>query len=251
MRTRLAEAGVPGPAFAVLAAADPARRGPEVRRRPRLAGRGQGRPRRIRRQGRVAGRRPRRRRPTVAPAAAQRPAARRGAGADRRRARRAGRPPPRRRDGRVAAGRDDPGRRRLSRGARARPARPGESPTAAVAIARRVADVVGLVGVMAVELFWAGGRPARQRDRGPAAQLGPLDDRGVGHLPVREPPPGRARPAARVTGRPRPARRQRQRLRSRRRLRSGDPPRRRAWRSPGSMCTCMARKPVQDANWGT
>ena len=55
MRTRLAELGVPVPAFEVLAADDPARSGADrrVRRRPRLAVRGQDRPRRIRRPRRL------------------------------------------------------------------------------------------------------------------------------------------------------------------------------------------------------
>ena len=40
-------------------------------------------------------------------------------------------------------------------------------------------------------------RPRRERGGHPAAQLGPLDDRGRDHLAVREPPARRARPPAR------------------------------------------------------
>ena len=46
------------------------------------------------------------------------------------------------------------------------------------------------------------GVAAGQRDRRPAPQLGPLDDGGVGHLPVREPPAGRPGPAPRADGAP-------------------------------------------------
>ena len=49
-------------------------------------------------------------------------------------------------------------------------------------------DALDYVGVLAVELFDVDGTLLAERDRAARAQHGPLDDRGRGHEPVREPP---------------------------------------------------------------
>ena len=61
-------------------------------------------------------------------------------------------------------------------------------------------DALGYVGVLAVELFDVGGRAVRQRVRAARPQHGPLDDRRRRDEPVREPPAGDPRPAARADG---------------------------------------------------
>ena len=74
--------------------------------------------------------------------------------ADGARARRAGRPLALRPGRCLAGGGDRAARRRLQRGARARlPASTTSSPTAAQELAVRIADRLGVVGLLAVELF--------------------------------------------------------------------------------------------------
>ena len=63
---------------------------------------------------------------------------------------------------------------------------------------RRLLEELDYVGVLALELFETRRRAARQRARAARAQHRPLDDRGRGDEPVREPPPRGARPAARA-----------------------------------------------------
>ena len=101
------------------------------------------------------------------------------------------------------------------------------------------------VGVLAIEFFEVGRRAAGQRDGPARPQLRPLDDRGRRDEPVREPPAGRARPAARLD-----------------RGASGTSamvnligtlpaPRRRARRAAGATCTCTARRRGRAASSGT
>ena len=186
----------PGPAFAAFGGRRPGRRGPAVRRRPRLAGRGQGRPRRVRRQGRLAGQRPGRRgRGRAGRASRARCSSRSCVPIDVELAVLVARRPGGEtvtwapvettqvdgvcREVLVPGRLDRDGRRRRGgdRSAGGRRRRRG----------RRAGDRAVL-----------GRRPAAgQRDRGPTAQLRPLDDRRGGHVAVREPPAGRPRPAAR------------------------------------------------------
>ena len=121
----------------------------------------------------------------------------------------------------------------------------------AAALARSVAEHLGVVGVLAVELFdTADGLVVNEVAAAPA-QLGPLDDRGRDDLAVREPPSRRAGP---------PARRHR---------RSSRPPicsvnvfgapsgatprraRRRARRADAPRSTSTARRRGQGGNWAT
>ncbi len=78
------------------------------------------------------------------------------------------------------------------------PARVAPSTAAEAArVAWRVAENLGLVGVLAVEMFVDRRRPrAGERDRAAPAQLRPLDHRGVPGQPVRAAYPCRCRPAA-------------------------------------------------------
>ena len=67
----------------------------------------------------------------------------------------------------------------------------------AESIARRIAEALDYVGVLAVELFVARGRrAARQRDRAARAQFRPLDHRSLRRQPVRAAYPRRRRLAA-------------------------------------------------------
>ncbi len=68
---------------------------------------------------------------------------------------------------------------------------------AAQQAALRIAEGLGVTGVMAVEMFDTDGGRARQRARDAPAQQRPLDHRGLAHQPVRAAPARRARPAAR------------------------------------------------------
>ena len=63
-----------------------------------------------------------------------------------------------------------------------------ERPTAAQELAVRIADRLGVVGMLAVELFETAGRRAGQRAGDAAAQLRALDHRGRAHQPVRAAP---------------------------------------------------------------
>ena len=92
------------------------------------------------------------------PGAGDGPGRGRGAAAPRRRAGRPGGPPPLGLVGGLAGGRDGAGRTACA--ARCS-CRDGWSPTwseAASALGQKVAEIAGAVGVMAVELFWSGGR---------------------------------------------------------------------------------------------
>ena len=71
---------------------------------------------------------------------------------------------------------------------------------------RKVMEHFDYVGVLAIEFFVLPGQAAGQRDGAARAQLRPLDHRGRGHQPVREPPAGHRRPAAGQHGGPRPQR---------------------------------------------
>ena len=72
----------------------------------------------------------------------------------------------------------------------------GAEARAAADLALAAAEVGGGVGVTGVELFLASRAGAGQRDRAPAAQLRPLQHRGLRDLAVREPPEGRPGAAA-------------------------------------------------------
>ncbi len=63
---------------------------------------------------------------------------------------------------------------------------------------RRVLGALDYVGVLALELFEAGARCSRTRWRPRVHNSWPLDDRGRGDEPVREPPPRHRRAAARL-----------------------------------------------------
>ena len=132
------------------------------------------------------------------------------------RARRAGRALAVRPGRRLAGGRDRAARRHLRRGARPRPG-PGRRRSAAAAqeLAVRIADRLGVVGMLAVELFETAGRRAGQRAGHAAAQLRPLDDRGLAHQPVRAAPARRPRLPAGLHGDDRAGRRHGQRARRR------------------------------------
>ena len=122
----------------------------------------------------------------------------------------------------------------------------------ATALGLAVAEAIGVVGVLAVELFEAERRAARERAGHPPAQLRALDDRGGGHVAVREPPAGRARPAPRGDRRPGPGGGHGQRARRPPGHRSTVPAGRRSrGRTATSTSTCMARRPAQGASWGT
>ena len=86
-------------------------------------------------------------------------------------------------------------------------------------------------------------RRARERARTARPQLGPLDDRGRGDEPVREPHPRGARPPARVDRAAREVAACRTSWASIRRSPSCSP--------QAATCTSMARNPVQGANWAT
>jgi hypothetical protein len=80
------------------------------------------------------------------------------------------------------------------------PARPaawstGHRWTEARALAGKVADALGYVGVLTLE-FFATGKARCSTRWPPGAQFGPLDHRGRGHQPVRKPHPRHLRPAA-------------------------------------------------------
>ena len=128
-----------------------------------------------------------------------------------------GRPPPVGGDSHLAGHR----RRPRSAASVAKCSSPGGLPAGVVDQARdlgqRVAEIAGAVGVLAVELFLVERRADGQRDRRPAPQFGPLDDGGGGHLPVREPPPGRPRSAPRLDRAPARPGGQRERFRGSRR----------------------------------
>ena len=65
-------------------------------------------------------------------------------------------------------------------------------------LGRRVADIAGAVGVMAIELFFSGGRLLVNEVATRPHNSGHWTIEGCGHLPVREPPAGGARPPPRV-----------------------------------------------------
>ena len=154
MRAKLSELGLPG---ARLGRGGVGRRARRLPRRPRRPRGREDRPRRLRRQGRARRVRRDRRRRLVPRARRGRPRRSPAGGGARllpARARPAGRAPPVRRDRRLAGRRDRAARRRLRRGDRAGArARPDAWPSVAAEIARRIADGLGVTGVLAVELF--------------------------------------------------------------------------------------------------
>ena len=200
---RLTALGVPVPRWAALpSAADLDAFLADARRR----GRGEDGPRRVRRQGRPRRARRRRRRGLVRRRRGRHrgAAARRGEGAVHPRARGPGRAAAERRDAHVARRRVGPARRRVRRGGRARPGpRPGDAGARRSTWPPRIADGLGVTGVLAVELFEvadAAGGPPRVLVNELAMRphnSGPLDHRRRRHQPVRAAPARRARPAAR------------------------------------------------------
>ena len=217
MRASLVPAGIPVPAHVVVdlrpGAASPAVDAIErFAVGTRVAARAQDGSWRLRRQGGVAGGRRGGRRRGGGRGRRHAPGRRDGAAPGR--AGRHGGPASRRRDGHLAGSRDGSGRRGVPGGPR-----PG---AAAVGGGRRGPRT----GPAGGGDLGGGGRAgggallgprvaAGQRDRRPAPQLGPLDDGGIGHLPVREPPAGRPRPAPRADGAPARGGGQRERLRGR------------------------------------
>ena len=122
------------------------------------------------------------------------------------------------RSGRRLAGRGDgAARRRLQRGARAGPGLSDELATAAQELAVRIADRLGVVGHARRRAVRDRGRRPRQRTRHAAAQLRPLDDRGLPDQPVRAAPARRPGLSARRDRHDRAGRRHGQRARRRRR----------------------------------
>ena len=247
MRRRLTELGVPCPRWA---------RGPDggrargVRRRGRLAGRAQDAPRRVRRQGRPPGRRQ--------PADAADWLARR-------------RRCPLLAEERVAFARELAVLVARSPHGQAAvwpvvetvqvdgvcrevvaPAPIHEDHAlAAQQAALRIAEGLGVTGVMAVEMFDTDGGRARQRARDAPAQQRPLDHRGRADQPVRAAPARRARPAARRHPDDRAARRDGQRARRRRR-RTCTPATCTAWRTTRACgSTCTASRYAQGERWVT
>ena len=186
------------------------RRRRRLRRGARLAGGAEDPARRLRRQGRVRRRRPPSRPPTLLDEHGTLLAEERVDDACASSPRRW----PARRSGRSRSGRWS---RRCSATAsapRCSPPRPGldaDLAAAAQQLAVRIADRLGVVGMLAVELFETAGRRAGQRAGDAAAQLRPLDDRGLAHQPVRAAPAGGARLPARLHGDDRAGRRDGQR----------------------------------------
>ena len=150
--------GVPGAGLPASSTRAPTRSERSRPSPPRTAGRSCSRRPGAATTARACGRSPTgpRRRPSLA----RRGRAGRGRGAApaRRRAGRHGGPAPLGRVGRLAGGRDRPGGRGLPGGARARDGWTPDVLEAASALGQKVAEIAGGVGVMAVELFWSGGR---------------------------------------------------------------------------------------------
>ena len=214
MRSRLVAAGLPVPAPRGDRAAGPGGGG-GLRRRARLAGRGQGGlQRRLRRPGHLRccqGPKEAEARLQTSAASGRAPRARR-AGGHRGRAGRPGGPASRRRGQDLAGGGDGPGGQGLpgrcwcpGGSTRASPRRrrtwPGGRPTWPVRWASLAVEL-SRPGPGALVVNEVAARPRK---------FGPLDHRGLGHLPVREPPAGRPRPPLRRHRHHRPLRGQRQR----------------------------------------
>ena len=126
-----------------------------------------------------------------------------------------------------------------------------DSVEAASALGQKVAEIAGARRRHGGGALLVGRPAAGQRGGDPTAQLGPLDDRGCGDVPVREPRAGGARPAPRARRRPStprwPASTSSAAPTAPTRPRCS--PAASPSRAPTS--TSMASTPDRDANWGT
>ena len=245
MRRRLTALGVPCPRWAVVSTR---RRARGVRRRGRLAGRAQDPARRLRRQGRPAASTTRPRPTTGWPPAAPLLAEERVAFT---------------RELAVLVARSPHGQAAVwpvvetvqvdgvCREVLAPAPIHEDHALAAQQAALRIAEGLGVTGVMAVEMFDTDGGRARQRARDAAAQQRALDDRGRAHQPVRAAPARRARPAAGRHPDDRAAGGDGQRPRRRLR-RTCTPATCTAWRTtPACGSTCTASRYAQGERWVT